>query len=78
MFAVQNSGDLFQTQGVLLNGKGAVNGADAVGAAQIGIAGEMIVRGKPSGQLGDFCNVSDHFVYDLKRRLFVFHEYLTA
>ena len=51
MFAVQNSGDLFQTQGVLLNGKGAVNGSDPIGAAQIGIAGKMIARGKSAGQL---------------------------
>ena len=50
-FAIQNGSDLFQTQGVLLDGEGGVNGADAVGAAQIGIAGKMIVRGKPSGQL---------------------------
>ena len=50
MLAIQNGSDLFQTQGVLLDGEGAVNGADAVGAAQIGIAGKMIVRGKSSGQ----------------------------
>ncbi len=35
---IQNGGDLFQTQGVLLDGKGAVNSADPIGAAQIGIA----------------------------------------
>ena len=35
---IQNGGDLFQTQGVLLNGKRAVNGADPIGTAQIGIA----------------------------------------
>ena len=35
---IQNGGDLFQTQGVLLNGKRAVNSADPIGAAQIGIA----------------------------------------
>lgn len=49
MLAVQNSGDLFQTQCVLLDGEGAVNGADTVGAAQIGVAGKMIVRGKSAG-----------------------------
>ena len=38
MLAIQNSDDLFQTQGVLLNGKRAVNSADPIGAAQIGIA----------------------------------------
>ena len=38
MLAIQNGGDLFQTQSVLLNGKRAVNGADPIGAAQIGIA----------------------------------------
>ncbi len=38
MLAIQNSGNLFQTQGVLLNGKRAVNSADPIGAAQIGIA----------------------------------------
>ena len=38
MFAIQNGSDLFQTQGVLLDGKGAVNGSDPIGAAQIGIA----------------------------------------
>ena len=48
---IQNGGDLFQTQGVLLDGKGAVNSADPIGAAQIGIAGKMIVRGKSAGQL---------------------------
>ena len=38
MFAIQNGSDLFQTQGVLLDGKGAVNGSDPIGAAQIGVA----------------------------------------
>ena len=38
MLAVQNGCNLFQAQSVLLNGKRAVNGADAVGTAQIGIA----------------------------------------
>ena len=51
MFAIQNGSDLFQTQGVLLDGKGAVNGSDPIGAAQIGIAGKMIARGKSAGQL---------------------------
>ena len=32
------SGDLFQAQRVLLNGKRAMDGADTVGAAQIGVA----------------------------------------
>ena len=35
---IQNGGDLFQAQSVLLNGKRAVNSADPIGAAQIGIA----------------------------------------
>ena len=48
---IQNGGDLFQAQSVLLNGKRTIDGADAVATAQIGIAGKMIVRGKPSGQL---------------------------
>ena len=38
MLAIQNGGDLFQAQSVLLNGKRAVNSADPIGAAQIGIA----------------------------------------
>ena len=42
---------MFQAQSVLLNGKRAMNGADTVGAAQIGIAGKMIVSGKSAGQL---------------------------
>ena len=36
--AIQNGGNLFQAQSVLLNGKRAVNSADPIGAAQIGIA----------------------------------------
>lgn len=61
MLAIQNSGDLFQTQGVLLDGKGAVNGSDPIGAAQIGVAGKMIVGGKSSGQFGNFCNIINDF-----------------
>ena len=38
MLAIQNGGDLFQAQSVLLNGKRAVNSADPIGAAQIGIS----------------------------------------
>ena len=38
MLTIQNGGDLFQAQSVLLNGKRAVNSADPIGAAQIGIA----------------------------------------
>ena len=38
MLAIQNGGDLFQAQGVLLDGEGAVNGSDPIGAAQIGIS----------------------------------------
>ena len=78
VLAVQNSGDLFQTQGVLLDGKGAVNGADTVGAAQIGIARKMIVRGKSAGQLRYFCNIVNDFVCNLKKRLFIFHRILTV
>ena len=51
MLAIQNGGNLFQAQSVLLDGKGAVNGSDPIGAAQIGIAGKMIARGKSAGQL---------------------------
>lgn len=51
MLAVQNSGDLFQAQRVLLNGKRTIDGADAVATAQIGIAGKMIVSGKSADQL---------------------------
>ena len=49
--AVQNGCNLFQAQSVLLNGERAVNGADAVGTAQIGIAEKVIVSRKPAGQL---------------------------
>ena len=38
MLAIQNGGNLFQAQSVLLDGKGAVNGSDPIGAAQIGVA----------------------------------------
>ena len=51
VLAVQNSGDLFQTQRVLLNGKRTIDGTNTVGAAQIGIAGKMIVSRKSAGQL---------------------------
>ena len=51
MFAIQNGSDLFQTQGVLLDGKGAVNSSDPIGAAQIGVTGKMIVSGKSADQL---------------------------
>ena len=48
---IQNGGDLFQAQSVLLNGKRTIDGANTVGAAQIGIAGKMIVSRKSAGQL---------------------------
>ena len=51
MFAIQNGSNLFQTQSVLFNGKRTVNSADPIGAAQIGVAGEVIVGRKPAGQL---------------------------
>ena len=38
MLAIQNGCDLFQTQRILLNGKRTMDGADTVGAAQMGIA----------------------------------------
>ena len=38
----------------------------------------MIVRGKSAGQLGDFCNVINDLVRNLKRRLFVFHSILAV
>ena len=38
MLAIQNGSDLFQARGVLLDGKGAVNGSDPIGTAQIGVA----------------------------------------
>lgn len=37
MLAIQNGSDLIQTQGVLLDGKGAVNGADAVVRRRLGL-----------------------------------------
>lgn len=48
---IQNGGDLFQAQSVLLNGKRTIDGANTVGAAQIGIAGKMIVSRKSASQL---------------------------
>ena len=51
MLAIQNGGNLFQAQSVLLNCKRAVNSTDPIGAAQIGVAGEVIVGRKSTGQL---------------------------
>ena len=53
-------------------------GTDKLNQWLLGLAIVLIVRGKSSGQFGDFCNIINDFVRNLKRRLFVFHEYLTA
>ena len=73
LFAVQNCCHLFQGKGILLNGQGAMDGADAVGTAQGRICGKKMGCIQTAYQLGDLRHIVNDLVCDFKRRLFVLH-----
>ena len=75
MLTVQNSGHLFQAQGVLLDSERAVDGADSVGTAK-GRVGRKLTDGcESTNQFCDFYDRIQNGIGDLKGRIFKFHSF---
>jgi hypothetical protein len=73
LFAVQNCCHLLQGKGILLDGQGTMDGADAVCSPQGGVRGQLLGRSQPTNQLCNLNNIIDNSICNFKRRFFVPH-----
>ena len=76
MLTVEDCRYLFQTERVLFNCKGAVDGTNTIAPAQSWVAGKLVGRCEPAYQLCNFRNRINDCIRDLKGWLFVFHNIL--
>ena len=70
LFAVQNCCHLLQGKGILLDGQGTMDGADAVCSPQGGVRGQLLGRSQPTNQLCNLNNIIDNSICNFKRRFF--------
>ena len=69
---VQNSGHLFQSQCVLFDSEGAVDGTDSVSSTQSGVGGKLTDRSEFANQLCDFYDRIPNSVGNMKGRVLDF------
>ena len=73
MLAVEDGGDLLQTQGVLLDRQRGINRPYAVGTAQRGVRGQAKRSIHMADQLCDLRNLVQNGICDFKGRFFAAH-----